>query len=340
MSNEQTVEQPEVQRFPGQRLQAARIAKGITVEDIATALHLPSGYIHSLENGDIDKLPSVVFARGYIRSYAKIVDMDADEFIDYLDQHQDDQSNGRSIKSVTKVRQQIKASHPLVRVSTWLVLAIVIGASIWWWKTQNTPVDTAALPSVAEESIAVDSSDGSTLQIPALDDSLPAKDVDTVVSEEHLKASVSESADSSEQAEKVEETVSEDAPVEESIDQDSAETDTTSEQASVAEVVAVAEAAIEVEVPVVETPSETAQLSALKVVFSGECWVTIKDNNGKTLFNNVRNSGDVVEVSGSVPVSVLLGNTSAVESFTFNGDLVELSPLSRNGVARFSLPLE
>ena len=145
MSTEPIAEQPEIQRFPGERLQAARLAKGITVEQISTTLHLPGNYIHALENGELEKLPSIVFARGYIRSYSSLVDLDAEEFIGYMDELYGTRQSARSVRSVTKVRQQVKVGHPVVKTFSWLVGGVVIAASVWWWNTQNSVIDPMSL---------------------------------------------------------------------------------------------------------------------------------------------------------------------------------------------------
>lgn len=328
MSNEQTVEQADVKRFPGQRLQSARIAKGITVEEISTSLHLPTAYIHSLENGDIDKLPSVVFARGYVRSYAKLVDLSADEFIAYLDELYDDSAQrGRSIKSVTKVRQQIKASHPFIRILSWLLLGLVIGASIWWWRTQNTSISTVSITSAVEDAIIVDSSDGQTLKIPALEDSLPA-DSQPLVTETEVTDEPETAPESltEEQLQKM---------------RDQIETSNSEVAAIVVEPQpAVVEDApvqpVEPQAPVTNEPV----LSTIQIQFKSDCWVTIKDSSGKTLISKKGSKTSPVDISASGPFSIVLGASASVSSFTYNGSDINFAQYSKNNVARFSLPLQ
>ncbi len=68
--------------FPGKRLRQARESLGITVEDVATQMRLTTTLIEKLEADDYDAMPKQVFLRGYLRAYAKIVYLNADEVIE------------------------------------------------------------------------------------------------------------------------------------------------------------------------------------------------------------------------------------------------------------------
>lgn len=312
MSTESIADQPEVQRFPGERLQAARLAKGVTVEKISSTLHLPGSYIHALENGELEKLPSIVFARGYIRSYSALVDVDADVFIGYLDALYGQSQKTRAVRSVTKVRQQVKVGHPVVKTFSWLLGAVVIAASIWWWNTQNSVIDPMSLLNEVDAVISVETSQGDTLVIPPLDDSAPTESSDVVV-DSNPEAVVSTGQSGVQAA------------------------------SSTAQADATAGSAVDHEAVAAEAASKqdrAAALSHLTMTFGGECWVTVKDRDGKSLFNNVRRRGDGVDVTGDAPFSVLLGASNGVSTFKFNGEDVDLGPFSKNNVARLTLPLE
>lgn len=319
MSTESIADQPEVQRFPGERLQAARLAKGVTVEKISSTLHLPGSYIHALENGELEKLPSIVFARGYIRSYSALVDVDADEFIGYLDALYGQSQKTRAVRSVTKVRQQVKVGHPVVKTFSWLLGAVVISASVWWWNTQNSVIDPVSLLGEVDSAISVETSQGDTLVIPPLDDSAPTESSEVVV-DSNPEAVVS------------------------TAEKDTQPRSSTEAALATSEAVrSVAEPAVDTEAVAAEAASQqdrAAALSRLTMNFGGECWVTVKDRDGKSLFNNVRRSGDSVDVTGDAPFSVLLGAANGVSSFKFNGEDVDLGPFSKNNVARLTLPLE
>jgi cytoskeleton protein RodZ len=62
---------------PGAALAAARVAQGITVERVAERLRLSSLQIKAIEADDFAALPGGVFARGFVRNYARLLNLDA-----------------------------------------------------------------------------------------------------------------------------------------------------------------------------------------------------------------------------------------------------------------------
>lgn len=60
----------------GATLAAGRVAKGWAVEDIARMLKLSLAQVAALEAGDHSRLPSGVFVRGFIRTYARLVNVE------------------------------------------------------------------------------------------------------------------------------------------------------------------------------------------------------------------------------------------------------------------------
>src|SRR5690554_7308425 len=72
--------------LPGQRLAAGREALALSQADIATRMNLSVIYIRALENGDYKRLPGMAFVRGYIKNYAKLVDLPVAELVAQLEQ--------------------------------------------------------------------------------------------------------------------------------------------------------------------------------------------------------------------------------------------------------------
>lgn len=61
----------------GQLLRAARLERGLSVEDVARQLRLSVRQVTALEEDDYSKLSSITFLRGFVRNYAKLLQMDA-----------------------------------------------------------------------------------------------------------------------------------------------------------------------------------------------------------------------------------------------------------------------
>ena len=67
---------------PGARLRAAREASSLSLEDAARALNLQPTVLRALEAGDYTSLDAPVFVKGYLRSYATLLGLDARPLIE------------------------------------------------------------------------------------------------------------------------------------------------------------------------------------------------------------------------------------------------------------------
>ncbi|MEP3112132.1 RodZ domain-containing protein [Nisaea sp.] len=65
----------------GAMLRQHRVERDFTVQDIAQQLRIQRSYLQALEEGDFDNLPGLTYAIGYVRSYAKLLDLDPDTLI-------------------------------------------------------------------------------------------------------------------------------------------------------------------------------------------------------------------------------------------------------------------
>lgn len=69
----------------GEQLRAARQGRGLEVADIAQTLKLGQRQVEALENGDWEALPGQTFIRGFVRNYARLVQIDAQPLMAQLD---------------------------------------------------------------------------------------------------------------------------------------------------------------------------------------------------------------------------------------------------------------
>jgi cytoskeletal protein RodZ len=68
----------------GERLRAAREAKGLSLEDIAAQTRIPQRHLESIETADWDALPAPTYTTGFAKSYATAVGLDRTEIGDQL----------------------------------------------------------------------------------------------------------------------------------------------------------------------------------------------------------------------------------------------------------------
>ena len=68
----------------GQRLRAAREAKGLTIEDVASSTRIPTRHLQTLEDSEWDRLPAATYSIGFAKNYATAVGLDRTEIADQL----------------------------------------------------------------------------------------------------------------------------------------------------------------------------------------------------------------------------------------------------------------
>ncbi|MDQ3144063.1 MAG: helix-turn-helix domain-containing protein [Pseudomonadota bacterium] len=68
----------------GTRLRAAREAKGLSIEEVASSTRIPTRHLLSLEESQWDKLPAPTYSVGFAKNYATAVGLDKVEIADQL----------------------------------------------------------------------------------------------------------------------------------------------------------------------------------------------------------------------------------------------------------------
>ncbi|MDO1605140.1 DUF4115 domain-containing protein [Lactobacillus sp. YT155] len=61
----------------GQRLRAARIEKGLTIDDIQQTTKIQKRYLIAIEEGQFDQLPGEFYVRAFMKQYAQAVGLDS-----------------------------------------------------------------------------------------------------------------------------------------------------------------------------------------------------------------------------------------------------------------------
>ncbi|TCS92582.1 helix-turn-helix domain-containing protein [Hazenella coriacea] len=98
----------------GKRLKQAREMHRLTIEDIAAQTRIPQKYLLAIENGQFDLLPSPIYVRSYVRSYANRVG----ENPQLLLRHYNPSSNASTSRGTTSayptVRQELRRDRPAI----------------------------------------------------------------------------------------------------------------------------------------------------------------------------------------------------------------------------------
>lgn len=120
----------------GERLAAARRAQQITVLEIAKELHLDETKVRALECNDFEVIGAPVFAKGHLRKYAQLVQVDeADLMLDY---YRLNRSAG--MPPVVSTRPKLRSEPSL---GPWLVaiaIVIIVVTVFWWFAGRSSAV--------------------------------------------------------------------------------------------------------------------------------------------------------------------------------------------------------
>lgn len=65
----------------GRRLREARTRRNMGLERVAKELHLDVSVINAIETDDRTSMPAPIFVQGYIRSYARLLELPEDELV-------------------------------------------------------------------------------------------------------------------------------------------------------------------------------------------------------------------------------------------------------------------
>ena len=82
----QLMPQVEERVGPGRRLSDTRQAANLSLGEVASRLHLDLDTIRALEADDYDRLPAPTFVRGYLRGYARLLDLPPGPILEAFDQ--------------------------------------------------------------------------------------------------------------------------------------------------------------------------------------------------------------------------------------------------------------
>ncbi len=110
----------------GRALQQARIAAGLTVDDISTATRVRTAIVHAIERDDFAPCGGDVYARGHIRTLAKAVKLDPAPL---LAQYEAQNGGGRPAPTPAAPLFEAERIRPERRGPNWtaaMVAAIVV----------------------------------------------------------------------------------------------------------------------------------------------------------------------------------------------------------------------
>ncbi|MGU5544835.1 cytoskeleton protein RodZ [Aeromonas veronii] len=305
---------------PGQLLRNAREQLGWTREQVASRIHLRLTLIAAIESDTYDKHTSHTFIRGYLRTYAKLVGIPDETILAAYDKLGLTPPDNIDMQSFSR-RSRQQANDSRLKVVTWLVILVLIALSVaWWWQSTSRR-------SAGDEALAATemSASGSTPAEPAI---TPPDGINTAPVE---GAAIAPAATDVIAPAVVSDATATLAPASAAV----APSDVSAAVGTATDAAVSGANGTESEEAVVD-PATAPQL---KMSFTADCWLDVKDANGKTLFSGLKKANDELVLEGAEPLKFIIGAPMAVK-LDYKGQSFDMSRYNNGRTARFSLPQE
>lgn len=305
----------------GARLKAGREEKSLAVADVAAKLKLTSRQVEALEAEDLSHLPSEVFVRGFVRNYARLVDVDVDSLIAPVDvQAAVAETITAPSAGVTIASNGLRrwVVFPLIGLGLFLLLV----ATLYHWLRQGEDTLVVADPVAASQPLpatpapppAAVPSQSQTLQLSPRPEMVP----DGTPLAPRPAAQLPGTPDSAPAAPPV-------APAKPAV--------TPPAVSPPPGVPAPAEAPA----PVVDKsmPAKPAGAHSLRFEPGLDAWIQVVDGNGNRFSKLVR-AGTAESFSGEPPFRLVVGEAARVR-MSYDGHVIDLTPFIGQKVARLTL---
>ncbi len=287
----------------GQSLRTAREARGLALPDVAQTLKLGVRQIEALENGDWQGLPGQTFIRGFVRNYARLLQVDAAPLMAQLDLILEKPANSLAAPEgrLGSMPQTGGAISRRDRAVVLIGVGLVAFASLVYFLLPN---DLSALRESTQ----------------SLLDSFARKEEPAVVAPAAPEPEPVFPPGSTPQQimnPQIEPPVPAVPPIE-------------------APASGQAQPPAGVSSVVVEQKTPVAGSAQLRFVFDKDSWVEVRDRDDKVVFSQRTAGGAERSVSGQGPLSLVIGYAPGVKLY-WRGELIDLVPHTRGDVARLVL---
>ncbi|WP_029684675.1 cytoskeleton protein RodZ [Tatumella saanichensis] len=333
----------------GERLRLAREARGLSQQNVAERLCLKLSTVRDIEE---DKTPTdlaATFLRGYIRSYARLVQVPESDILPMLSE----QAPVRAAK-ITPMHnislggsRRRKKRDGMLMTFTLLVILVVVGLTVaWWWQNHkasqadlNAMTNTSASGNTSGQSIPLtgSSDDSSTngTSVPLDTDNSAPTTSDSPAATANSGADNAPTADSNNSATTATGTDDNQTPAASSaVVSPSQVTTPTSAPVPTPAPTSTTDTSSPAQPAAAVTPTSG---DALVMNFHGDCWLQVTDASGKKLFSGLQHNGGTLNLTGKTPYRVRIGAPRSV-SVQFRGQPVDLSRFVRtNQVARLTI---
>ena len=281
-------------------LVSAREKLGLSQKDVANTLFLQITFIQSIDEGLFNELPKRAYIKGYLRSYARALDLDPDYIIGLYELEKDSEH----LSDVGDVMEErigkVVFTGPLLQAG-FLGLSVIIFVFLLVWFSSDGGKERESLDELRNLSELVHSDPETKEQ---------AQVFETEISQANALPPVElNDAGSTSQ--------------EQGVINDSMDGKTAESALSIEDIKGIT----------LERSSKDGKQHILVqaggkdhlvFAFLGQCWVEVEDAEGYSIYGDLNNENDVLNIYGIAPFKVVLGR-AAIVTMSYNGEEIDLS---------------
>ncbi len=281
----------------GETLKAARVVKGLSIQEVASRLRLDADIVTDIEANSHNNLPDAIFVRGYIQNYAREIGLNAAPLLAAYSQlapadpvlkvtgpkTKMKRSKSNGVMHFSKRRSLMKP----VLMSLFIVIVSVIAWQVWpeYVATKSVESEHSLIPMTTYIESSAVVADVTIPKALAASNNIETIEVEPIVVESAVVINeIPELEDTTE----------------------------------------------------VKLPLTPRALDLLKISTLQDSWVTIHDAEGKRVMYALLAAGKSKEVKGIAPFKVLLGFARDVE-LSINGQVIDVTPHIKKNSARFTV---
>lgn len=321
-------------RSPGEILRAAREAQGLSLDHLAATLKVTPAKLAALEDGRLDQLPDAAFARALAQTMCRVLKIDAAAVLAGLPAARvaplasDKPPLNQPFKETRLAPKMFEGDAEggwsrLLRPQ-WLapILLLVAAAVIYWlpdslewprWHGATVPAD----PVASQASVPEQTADGA-LPVPAASDVLVLDPAASAASDAQALAPVLPASETGWSPQAV-------------------STGGALQGGMPAVSSPLASSALTPAVPTGPSSAEQAAAAGpVALTVTEDSWIEVIDGGGNIRLSRIVRAGESMAMGGVAPWKLRIGHVGGVK-VTLRGQPVDLTPFTRNNVARLEL---
>ena len=375
MADESTVSAEVIGFAPlGEVFASARNAKNIALKDVSNNLRLSIKQIEALESNDFASLPPAMITRGFIRNYARLLELDAEPLLaSYRARVPEALPTALSVQ--TSMNQVMPGNSKPSSIKYFVIAGLIAFSLITGWYYSNhmqkpasaadeslvessdnqAATAVAELPEVAlpaaerqfqadaasvEPAVIEGAADAATVNSLPLDKSktevATTAAVNNAVQANNTVEASSKLVPAAEVASlPVVSTPSEQAPKDAAVDFKALKEKAALKQ-SLSNISDVKPASTDLTTSGLKTDSKIASIKGVNIAVTEQTWVRVTDKTGAVVYEKLLQPNSEDGFDGLPPFKVLVGNAKATK-LSFMGQDVDLTEKARNNVARVTL---